>query len=334
VSWTGELRRGASVICKIVRRAADTAARSAGPGPSALLSGRVERRPDGPGTPAARPARPSLAELRAVAQPPGVLTRANAEHWAGLAYGRKISIHITRVLVPTRATPDGVTWAMLGCGVAGAVALSIPGLWTAALAAFLVQLQLVLDCSDGELARWRRRPGGGGPGSGPGSNRPGNNGASGIYLDRIGHYVTEGGLLAALGIRAAGGWTSLDGWATAGFAAAAVALLVKAETDLVHVARAQAGLPPYADRAAEISSAGLRGIKSAVRPVPVNRALVALEFSTLALLAALLDAGFAGTPATQALCATMLPLAAAVAGGHLLAIVLSDRLQAAPEPAG
>lgn len=276
---------------------------------------RPQRRPDGPGTQAARPLKPTIAQLREVAQPPAVLSRANAEHWAGLAYGRKVSIYLTRAVLNTRATPDGLTWAMGVCGGLAAIALSVPGLWTAVAAAALVQLQLIIDCSDGELARWR-----------------GQTGASGIYLDRIGHYVTEAGLLAALGIRAGGGWTSLDGWATVGFATAVLAVLVRAETDLVHVARAQAGLPKLADAPAEITStgktgSGMRGAKALVKKVPVNRALVALEFSTLALLAALADGVFAGTPATRALAAGMLPLAAAVAGGHLLAIVMSNRLR-------
>ncbi len=110
-------------------------------------------------------ARPSLAELRAVAQPPAVLSRANAEHWAGLAYGRRISIHLTRALVNTRVTPDAVTWAMIVAGGLAAVSLSFPGPWPAVLAAVLIQCQLILDCSDGELACWRHRTG-----------------ASGVYL--------------------------------------------------------------------------------------------------------------------------------------------------------
>jgi phosphatidylglycerophosphate synthase len=296
-----ELARGTSeVIRKIVRKP------------------RPPRRPDGPGTQAARPLKPTIAQLREVAQPPAVLSRANAEHWAGLAYGRKVSIYLTRAVLNTRVTPDGLTWAMGVCGGLAAIALSIPGLWTAVAAAALIQLQLIVDCSDGELARWRNQTG-----------------ASGVYIDRIGHYVTEAGLIAALGIRAGGGWTSLDGWATVGFATAVLAVLVRAETDLVHVARAQAGLPKLADAPADITNAGMRGAKAMVKKVPVNRALVALEFSTLALLAALADglfssAGGGGVPASQALAAGMLPLAAAVAGGHLLAIVMSNRLQGTP----
>jgi phosphatidylglycerophosphate synthase len=250
-----------------------------------------------------------VAELRAVAQPPAVLSRANAEHWAGLAYGRKISIHLTRAIVNTRITPDAVTWGMIVAGGLSAIALSFPGVWTAVLAAVLIQVQLILDCSDGELARWRNKTG-----------------ASGVYLDRIGHYVTEAGLTAALGIRAGGGWDSLDGWATVGFATATVTLLVKSETDLVHVARALAKLPLTADGEQTIRTAGLRGARAVFGYVPIHRALLALEFSFLAMVVAIADT-FVDKDLTQALCATMLPVAIFVAGGHLLAILLSNRLR-------
>ena len=177
-------------------------------------------------------ARPTIAELRAVSQPESVVGRVSGEHWAGWLYQRKLSIHITRLLVPTRVTPDGVTWTMLACGLLAAVALTVPHLWGALVAFVLIQVQGTLDCSDGELARWR-----------------GIRGASGIYLDRIAHYVTDGCLAVAVGVHADGGLGHVGGWTTIGLAAGFVALITKAETDLVHVARVQAGKPPIADTA-------------------------------------------------------------------------------------
>lgn len=268
---------------------------------------------------ASRPPRPTVAELRAVAQPPAVLSRVNAEHWAGVAYGRKISIHLTRLMVNTRITPDSLTWAMTVAGGLAAVALSFPYWWTAVLAALLIQAQLVLDCCDGELARWRGRFG-----------------PSGIYIDRIGHYVTEAGLTAALGIRAAGGWDSLDGWATVGFATATVTLIVKAETDLVHTARALAKVPPTVDGEQTIRARGVRGARAVFGFLPIHRALLALEFTFVAMLVAIGDA-LAGSDGdgTRFLCAAMLPIAIFVAGGHLLGIMLSSRLRPPPAvPAG
>ena len=52
-------------------------------------------------------------------------------------------------------TPNGVTWLMIATGLAAAAVLSLPGVAAAVGAALLIQLQILLDCSDGELARWR-----------------------------------------------------------------------------------------------------------------------------------------------------------------------------------
>ncbi|MGQ0632312.1 MAG: CDP-alcohol phosphatidyltransferase family protein [Sporichthyaceae bacterium] len=265
----------------------------------------------------AGPTRPSIAELRAVAQPPAVLSRVNAEHWAGVVYGRKVSIYLTRMLLNTRVTPDALTWAMGVAGVLAALALSFPYWWTAVLAALLIQAQLIIDCCDGELARWRNQ-----------------SGASGIYIDRIGHYVTEASLVAALGVRAAGGWDSLDGWVTIGFATATVTLIIKAETDLVHTARALAKYPPTENGEQTIRSAGLRGARSIFKYLPIHRALLALEFSFLCMLVAIGDAVADSDDGTKALCAAMLPIAMFVAGGHLLAIMLSSRLRAPAAASG
>ena len=63
--------------------------------------------------------RPSLAEVRAVAQA-GVIERRSAEHWAGRLYMRGVSGHVTRWVVSTRAldriTPDQLTVLMIVAG--------------------------------------------------------------------------------------------------------------------------------------------------------------------------------------------------------------------------
>ena len=43
--------------------------------------------------------RPSIAELKAVAQPPEHIARYNAEHWAGALYIRHLSIYATRARI-------------------------------------------------------------------------------------------------------------------------------------------------------------------------------------------------------------------------------------------
>jgi len=120
-------------------------------------------------------------------------------------------------------TPNAVTWAMLLVGLLAAGVLTLPGLLAAVAAALLIQLQILLDCSDGELARWRRQFS-----------------PAGIYLDRMAHYVTETALPVALGIRADGGWADIGTYTTLGLLAAVLALMVRTESALVHVARAEA----------------------------------------------------------------------------------------------
>ena len=254
-----------------------------------------------------------MAELIAVVQPESVLGRANAEHWAGRLYMRKVSPYLTRELLRTSITPDAVTWLMLLSGVLGAVALASLGLVGAVLCVVLVQGQLLLDCSDGEVARWRKH-------SSP----------VGVYLDRIGHYSTESALPIALGIRADGGWGSIGGWTTLGLVCAVLHLLNKAETDLVHVARAYAGLPLVKDATATSAprTGLLSSLRRAVRFVPFFRAFVAVEFSFLVLVAAIVDAIGGDLIGSRILLVALVPLGVLIVVGHLLGVLTSARLRA------
>ena len=255
---------------------------------------------------------PDLAELRRVAQPPSTLDRANAEHWAGPLYLRRLSIHLTRQLLRTPVTPDAVTWGMIVAGLLGAAALVLPGLPGAVLGALLVQVQLLVDCSDGEVARWQRRFA-----------------PSGVYLDRIGHWTTEAALPAALGVRADGGLGSIGGWTTLGLVCSVIHLVNKAETELVHVARAHAGLPLVQDTAgtSRPARAGLARLRGALRFFPFFRAFVAVELSLLVLAAALVDAVRGDLAATRVLLAVLVPLSFVIAGGHLVGVLTSRRLR-------
>ena len=256
--------------------------------------------------------KPSLAELRAVAQPDSVVGRANAEHWAGRLYMRHVSLYLTRVLVPTRVSADAVTWWMIGAGLAAGAALAWPPLIGAVLAALLIQLQLLFDCSDGELARWRRTTG-----------------PVGVYLDRIGHYLTDAGLMIALGIRVDGGFQAIGGWTTWGLLGAIFVLLNKAETDLVYVARSSAGLSAPQDSADVVrpTRSGLARARAFASYLPLHRAIGAIEMTLLALVAAIVDAVLGSSGATEALLLVLVPVAAAVAGLHLLSILSSSRFK-------
>jgi phosphatidylglycerophosphate synthase len=248
---------------------------------------------------------PSVAELRAATQPPSLFERNSGEHWAGKLYMRRVSPHVTRVLLRAGLSPNAVTWLMIVAGLLAAGVLTLPGLVPALAAVLLIQMQLLFDCCDGEMARWldRRSP-------------------VGVYLDRLGHYLTETALPIALGIRADGGWDSIGGWTTLGLVAAVLQLLIKSETALVHVARLESGLGKAEDtQAVAAPRAGpLRLARSALGRLPFYRAFVAIEFTFLALLAEIFDA-------TRGLLVGLVAAGAITALGHLAAILTSERLR-------
>src|SRR5208282_250373 len=122
-------------------------------------------------------------------------------------------------------SPNAVTVCFMISGAAAGVLAAVPGLAAAVGVALLIQLYLLFDCSDGELARYTGRIS-----------------ATGVYLDRMGHYFAEAVLLAGLGVRAQGHFTLAGGYVSVGLAAAICATLIKAETDGVTVARASSGL--------------------------------------------------------------------------------------------
>jgi len=73
-----------------------------------------------------RPARPTIAQLREVCQPPAVRGRRNSEHWVADAYLRRLSPYLTRLLLRTPITANGVTWLMVATGAGAAFALGRP----------------------------------------------------------------------------------------------------------------------------------------------------------------------------------------------------------------
>lgn len=264
---------------------------------------------------AARPSRPTLAEIREVCQPPSVRGRRNSEHWVADVYLRRLSPYLTRVLLRTPVTANGVTWLMIATGASAAVALLIPGLPGAMLAALLAQLQMLWDCSDGEVARWR------------GTSSP-----TGVFLDRVGHYTTEALIPIALGLRAAGfpgdGWLDTP-WPLIGALLAVLVLYNKALNDMVHVSRAYNGLPRLEEKAeaAAPTSSGLRRLRSMARFFPFHRAYHSVELTLLALVAAVVDVPLGDLGATRFLVAFLAVFGVVTIVGHLAAILSSSRLR-------
>ena len=266
-----------------------------------------------------RPARPSIAEIREVCQPPAIRGRRNSEHWVADAYLRAISPYLTRLLLRTSISANQVTWLMILSGIGAALSLLIPGLGGAVLAVVFGQLQMLWDCCDGEVARWR------------GTSSP-----VGVFLDRVGHYATEGLIPIALGLRAAGfpgdGWL-LSPWPFLGAVLAVLILWNKALNDTVHVARAYNALPLLADTAATAAAAApraglLRRLRRLARFVPFHRAYHSVELTLLAFVAAIVDAIVGGTSATQVLLTALVALGIVTVIGHLVAILGSSKLRA------
>ncbi|GAA4063358.1 CDP-alcohol phosphatidyltransferase family protein [Nonomuraea soli] len=252
---------------------------------------------------------PSVAELRAVAQPEGHLTRRNGEHWAGVMYMRRLSIYVTWLLTKTSISPNQVTWIMTFAGILGGVVLAFDGLLAAVGSFLLIQVYLLLDCSDGELARWT-----------------GKTSLAGVYLDRVGAYFTEAALLIGLGWRAS---QSLPDWYTVlGFAAALGAILIKSETDLVDVARARAGLPAATEASAGQIRSGLLALgRRIVGSTKFHRIVQPVELSILALITAVIDMVVGNLTATRVLTVACVVAAALQVVLHLVSILASRRLR-------
>ena len=129
----------------------------------------------------------------------------------------------------------------------------------------------------------------------------------------------------------------MGGWTVLGLVVALVVLLNKAFTDLVHVARAKTGRPVLEDVAATTRSkvSGLAAVRRAMGYLPIFRAFVAVEASLLALVAGVVDVARGDLLGTQVLVAVMVPLALVTAGGHLVGVLTSSRLECWPaRPSG
>ena len=257
----------------------------------------------------------TIAELRAVTQPPEVRHRANAEHWTASLYLRDLSPYLTWLLLKTSISANGVTGLMILVGWSTAAALLVPGIAGAALALVLGQLQMLVDCCDGEVARWRN------------TSSP-----AGVFLDKVGHYTTEALIPIALGIRAAGypfGVPEDFVWTTLGFALALVIVLNKALNDMVHVARANAGLAKLADRKgeAEPSQRVIARLRRAARFVPFHRLYHSVELTMLAFVTAIIGL-IVGSPfADRVLVSALLAFAVLALLGHFVAIMASKRVR-------
>ena len=263
-----------------------------------------------------RPSRPTVAEIREVCQPPAIRGRKNSEHWVADVYLRDISPYLTKLLLRTPISANQVTWLMILTGASAGLVVLIPGVIGGLLAMLLGQMQMLWDCCDGEVARWRKK-------SSP----------LGVFLDRVGHYTTEGIIPIALGLRAAGfpnpGWMDSP-WPLIGALLAVMILYNKALNDMVHVSRAYNDMPKLADRAdvGVPKAAGLRNLRSLARFVPFHRSYHSVELTILIFLASIGDAITGDLAVTRILLAFLAIFGVITIVGHLASILSSSKLRA------
>jgi phosphatidylglycerophosphate synthase len=248
-----------------------------------------------------------LDELREVIHPAGKLD-SRAEHWAGRLYMRSVSLRVTRHLLGTRISPNQLTAIMVVAGVLSGVALILPGLGGAVLSVLFMQLYLLLDCVDGEVARWRKQFS-----------------PLGVYLDRLGAYLADAAVMVGMGMRAAE--LGLDPYLVAGLAAAIGVLLLKSSSDLVHVARSDSGMEKATDQSVVPRSTGLARVRRLTSAVGLHRLVNGIECTLLLLVTAIVDLALGDLTATKIATAAVTAIVWLLVPAHIVSIVASSRLK-------
>jgi len=252
-----------------------------------------------------RPSRPTIAQIREVSQPISVTGRSTSEHWIADLYQRRISPYLTRIFLRTPITANGVTWLMILVGASIGPALLIPGWQGIAIALVLSHLQMLIDCCDGEVARWRE------------TKSP-----MGIFLDKLGHYVAEGLIPICFGLRLADWPRESITNSIFPFLGALLAILVivnKGLNDAVHVARAFSGLPKIQDKSGiNMPTKGiLRKARKVFNFIPAQRMFHSVEFTMYVAIFGTLNESLE----------IALGIALFVTVGHIAAIVSSAKLR-------
>ncbi|MHA5052357.1 CDP-alcohol phosphatidyltransferase family protein [Streptomyces sp. SD15] len=248
-----------------------------------------------------------LEELREVIHPAGKLD-SRAEHWAGRLYMRALSLRVTRLMLGTRFSPNQITTVMVFAGVLSGVALILPGLGGAVLSVLFMQLYLLLDCVDGEVARWRKQFS-----------------PLGVYLDRLGAYLADAAVMVGLGIRASE--LGLDLYLVAGLAAAIGVLLLKSSSDLVHVARSDSGMEKATDQSVVPRSTGLARVRRLTSAVGLHRLVNGIECTLLLLVTAVVDLALGDLTATKIATVAVAAIVWLLVPAHIVSIVASSRLK-------
>lgn len=137
-------------------------------------------------------------------------------------------------------------------------------------------------------------------------------------------------VLVGFGLRAADLWGTgrIDWlWAFLGTLAALGAILIKAETDLVGVARHQGGLPPVKEAASEPRSSGVALARRAAGALKFHRLVLGVEASLVILALAVADTIRGDLFFTRVGVAVLAAIAVLQTVLHLVSILASSRLR-------
>ncbi len=105
------------------------------------------------------------------------------EIWHARLIGRKLATYFTWLFLHTNITPNTVTIIAMIIGATACLVIAVPKLTTLIIGVFMFELHLVLDSSDGELARFKKKFS-----------------LLGNYLDTLGHMLIYSCLYSGLGI--------------------------------------------------------------------------------------------------------------------------------------
>ena len=234
------------------------------------------------------------------------MDRPNGEHWAGRMYLRAVSPYVTRVALRLGWSANAITWMMIAVGLAAAACFAAPSAWPL-LGVVGIQLYLLLDCVDGEVARFTK------------TQSP-----VGVYLDRWGHYVVEGSMLRRSACGRPGATNLLRDRRAGGHD------LRPAQQDgdrSGRLARLQSGRGLMPQAATTMQRSGLA--RGAVSPLPaVPSARRAVEASLVAAVAVVIDLVRDDLTASRITIVALTAIVMIVAPLHLVSILNSTRLTA------
>jgi hypothetical protein len=123
----------------------------------------------------------SIKELRSICQSTAKKDKSN---YYMRYVSRFLSIYFTRIILPTSITPNQVSFAMIATGILACTFFLSSQSYIVLFGALILQAWYILDCMDGEVARYRKFQK-----TGQEVIDKSDLGLTGMYYDVINHYI-------------------------------------------------------------------------------------------------------------------------------------------------